>query len=125
MTKKIIHSNAGIILGDGSNLSATNVAVGDNATINSTVGKQFNITSEIANLRKIFSESDLESGQQETALGAVETIEVETEKEDGGDKSAIQSALAILESIGKTSSSLFPLADRVLPLLKSIYAAIF
>ena len=125
MNKKKEQSNAGIIMGDGSNLSATNVVAGDGATINSVVDRQFNIASEIIELKKILTEASLIDKQKEEALSAVETIEQEAKKGKKIDSAKIKAAFEILESLGKASSAFLPLADKIPSFLKSIGRAIF
>jgi len=117
-------TNYGIIIGDGGNFTSSNTAVGENATINSSGDQSIGIVDELAELGEIFSGVELEDHTKTAALEAVDTLKIEAEKGDDGNSDSIRSALGILEGIGKASSALVPLADRLFPLLTRLNTAL-
>ena len=118
-------SNNGIIIGDASNVSAANIAVGDGATINSGSATSNSVMPEFDELRKLLSNVEIKKEQKEKALDAIKTIEGEADKGDKANGKKIRSAVGFLENLGKASSSLFPLVDRLIPLVKSFFSAFF
>ena len=109
--------NEGIQI-DGGSLSAKNVASGRGAVASSSDVTVSNLDS-LFELRELVTGSDLSAEDRVEACNAIDAIEGETKK-DQPDKSKVDLALHRLESLGKASTALFPLADRLLPLLKKV-----
>ena len=125
MTSKKDSSISGIAMGDGATLSAKNVAVGDGATINDTSVQTMGIGLEISELRRLLEQASLAEDDMRTANEAVDVIEDEADSNSATSGAKISNALGILEQLGKASSGLFPLADRLFPILSRIAKALF
>lgn len=125
MSNKKDTSNSGIIIGDGGSISAETIVTGDHNTLNVKSEKNIRIGTELDELRQIFSEATLDKNDEQAAQEAIKTLEEESEKGPQANGATMKNALSILEGIGKASSSLFPLADRLFPLLTRIGNAIF
>ena len=125
MTGKKGLSNFGIAMGDGAKLSAKNVAVGENPTINDSSEQKIGIGLEISELRRILEAAPLTEGDMQTAKDAVDTIEQSADGNPTTSGPKIKDALGVLEKLGKTSTALFPLADRLFPILSRIAKALF
>ena len=114
--------NEGIRI-DGGNLTAKNVAAGTGAVASSSdliVGNP----ESFSELRELLKGSDLSEDDKEAATDAVDQLEVEAKAKEP-DKSKVDAALKRLESLGKASAALFPLADRLMPLLRKISGFFF
>ena len=125
MTSEKDSSVSGIVMGDGATLSAKNVAVGDRATINDSSEQEIGIGLEISELRKLLEEAPLAEDDMQAAKEAVDVIEEEADNDSTTCGEKIKDALGVLEKLGKASSALVPLADRLFPILSRIAKTFF
>lgn len=106
--------NTGIQI-TGGNLTATNVAAGENATIRIGGGVRQSVAADLAALDALVAAAG--AGQQaETALAAVAAEAAKPEP----DQEATRGALDVLRDLCAAGGALAGLADKVLPLVQRI-----
>lgn len=107
------NNNYGINTGGG-NVSATNLAVGDGATITISGDMRVEVTRELDAIRALLNTSEIPADQKNELSGAVETIETEA-KSGKADKSKVTSALNILEQATKVGGGLVDFGVKLAP----------
>ncbi len=99
---------------DGGNVTATNLAVGEGATINIAGDMRVEIARELDAIRTAIKDYDLPPEDVVEITDAVDTIDAET-KSDKADKGKVASALGFLGEFAKVGDGLTDLGVKLAP----------
>ena len=109
MTKKMSGINTG-----GGNVTATNLAVGDGATINVSGDMRVNIARELDAIRDLLGRTELPAEQKMEMTAAVDELASETAA-DKADESKVSAALNVLERSTKIGGGLIDFGVKLAP----------
>ncbi|NOD76377.1 hypothetical protein [Ruegeria sp. HKCCD4332] len=104
---------------NGGNVTATNLAVGEGATITISGDVRTEVIHEIGAIRSLLKDSDIPSEQQSEISDAVDMIEAEVKAEEPN-KSKVVSALSILEKVTKIGGGMLDLGVKLAPHVAAI-----
>ena len=110
--------NSGIQMGGGT-LQATNLAVGDNATINISAAQTNTIQSDLAAIRDLLARHPIPEETRVKAEAAVAAIAEETASE-APSRDRVAEAVSVLDAIARTGGALLGLGERLAPHLLSL-----
>lgn len=106
-------NNSGINT-SGGNVIATNMAVGDGATINISGDMRVNIARELDAIRDILGSTDLPAEQKKEMTAAVDELASETVA-DKADETKVSAALNVLERATKIGGGLVDFGVKLAP----------
>lgn len=99
---------------NGGNITATNLAVGEGATITISGDVRTEVIREIGAIRSLLKDSDIPSEQKSEISEAVETIETQA-NEGELNKSKVVSALSVLEKVTKIGGGMLDFGLKLAP----------
>ena len=108
----------------GGNVTATNLAVGEGATITVSGDMLIETKRELDTIRTLLDSSKIPAEQKSELSAAVETIATEVSSKNA-DKSKVTKALNILEKVTKIGSDMTDLGIKLAPHLVVLVGLLF